>query len=97
MVPQSVFGSDLDMTFGGISEIITPNAQAIYYAQDTTGIVGPFWSTASQLNTPRYNLAGCGTTSNSLSFGGSTGSYLSTTEKWNGTAWATTTAMTQAR
>ncbi len=40
------------------------------------------WSTTSSLNVARYSLAGCGSTSAALSFGGYTGDYANTTEKW---------------
>jgi hypothetical protein len=49
------------------------------------------WSTSGNLVTARYSLAGCGTQSAALSFGGTTGSLSRLTEKFNGTAWTQTT------
>ena len=52
------------------------------------------WSTDSawNLNTARSQLAGCGTQSSALSFGGQTGSNSAVTEKFDGTAWSTNAA-----
>jgi len=80
--------------FSDGTEIVTINAHGI---NDSTSIIIPFWVTTSSLNTARYYLAGCGTTSDALSFGGGTGSSCGTTEKWNGEAWATTTSLIVTR
>lgn len=42
---------------------------------------GTVWATTSSLNVARYGLAGCGTTSAALSFGGYTAGIVNTTEK----------------
>ncbi len=56
------------------------------------------WTTTSNLNQGRQTLAGCGTVSDALSFGGgTTTAVVATTEKWNGSSWATTTNLTIAR
>ena len=55
------------------------------------------WATTSALNQARDSGTGCGTVDNSLSFGGTTGAYLNSTEKWSGLSWATTSALNQAR
>ena len=48
------------------------------------------WTTdAGNLNTARRALAGCGTQSSALSFGGTTGSDSAVTEKFDGSTWAT--------
>jgi hypothetical protein len=39
------------------------------------------------MNTARFSLAGAGTQTAGLAFGGSTGSVTSATESWNGTSW----------
>jgi hypothetical protein len=55
------------------------------------------WVTTSSLNVARGLLAGCGTTTDALAWGGYSGSsYLSSTEKWSGSSWATTTSLTNA-
>ena len=47
------------------------------------------WTTNAgwNLNTARQSLAGCGTQSSALSFGGYTGSDSAVTEKFNGSSW----------
>lgn len=45
------------------------------------------WSTGGSLNTVQGNIAGCGTQSAGLSFGG--GAPTTRTEEYNGTAWST--------
>jgi len=45
------------------------------------------WSAGGNLNTARYTLAGCGTQTDGLSFGGYT-PYLATTEEYNGSSWS---------
>jgi hypothetical protein len=42
MVPQSVFSTDIGVTYGSISEIVTPTTQSMYYAQDTTNLIFTF-------------------------------------------------------
>jgi len=44
-------------------------------------------------------LAGCGTTADALHFGGASGSnvLIATTEKWNGSTWATTAGLNVLR
>ena len=39
------------------------------------------WSTSNNLNTARYALAGCGTQTAGLSFGGFTDTYSAVTEE----------------
>ena len=46
------------------------------------------WSSGGGLGTARYGLAGCGTQSAGLSFGGHTGSNSNKTEEYNGTSWS---------
>jgi len=68
--------------------------------------IGGTWTTTSNLNTVRYWLAGFGTTSNALSFGGGLNIPIieliyiplsHTTEKWNGFSWATTGSLNTAK
>lgn len=59
---------------------------------------GSTWSITSSLNEIKRGLAGCGTTSNALTFGGVfSANLINTTEKWNGIIWSTSTAMNQSR
>jgi len=46
------------------------------------------WSAGGNLATKRYKLAGAGTQTAGLSFGGSTGSYSAITEEYDGAAWS---------
>ena len=55
------------------------------------------WATTSSLTEAKQLLAGCGTTSAALCFGGYTGGGVDTTEIWSGTAWATTTSLIEAK
>ncbi len=65
---------------------------------------GGTWATAQALAQRRAYLAGCGTTSACLVFGGFTGTVptatvytpLNRTDKWNGSSWSVTTAMPAA-
>ena len=55
------------------------------------------WSTSTSMNVSRNSLAGCGDSSNALSFGGYSGTIRATTEKWISPTWTTTTAMNVAK
>ena len=55
------------------------------------------WSSGGDLNTARHNLAGCGTQSAGLSFGGDTGRYSNKTEEYNGTSWSSGGDLNTAR
>jgi hypothetical protein len=56
--------------------------------------IGPVWSASGSLNTPRFGLAGCGTQSATVSFGGyatDSDPYADDyvyTEKFNGSTWS---------
>jgi hypothetical protein len=51
---------------------------------------GSAWTTVNSLNTARRRLAGAGTQTLALAFGGGTGTAATgTTELWNGTSWTT--------
>ena len=47
------------------------------------------WSAGGNLNTARRNLAGCGTQTSGLSFGGYTTTSVNNTEEYTGTSWCT--------
>ena len=49
------------------------------------------------MTTARYGLAGAGTASDALSFGGYNGSFLTTTERYNGSTWSSGGALATAR
>ena len=55
------------------------------------------WSSGGNLSTARYGLAGCGTQSAGLSFGGTTGSSSAVTEEYNGTSWSAGGNLSTAR
>jgi hypothetical protein len=44
---------------------------------------GSSWATTSTLNVARQDVAGCGTISDALSFGGYSSTYSATTERWS--------------
>lgn len=65
-------------------------------ADSTAVIANITWTTTSALNEAKYSLAGCGTTTDALCFGGYTGTwYIDTTEIWNGSSWAITSNLTE--
>lgn len=53
------------------------------------------WTTTGALTQTKSEMGSCGTTSNSLVFGGT--GPVNTTEIWNGSSWATTTTLNTAR
>ena len=55
------------------------------------------WTTTSSLTEAKRDLAGCGTTSAALAFGGHTGLLVATTERWSGASWVTTSSLTEAK
>jgi len=56
---------------------------------DTEEYDGTSWATGGDLNTARNSLAGCGTQTAGLAFGGYIiGSNKADTEEYDGTAWA---------
>ncbi len=91
---------DVSVSSSGSTSFI--DSTSIVYI-DTTSIEhvviydGSLWATTPSLNVSRTGIAGCGTTSGALSFGGGTTARVATTEKWNGSAWATTTDLTNPR
>jgi hypothetical protein len=47
------------------------------------------WATGGNLSTARQELAGCGTQTAALAFGGSLGpSFVASTEEYNGSTWS---------
>ena len=55
------------------------------------------WSSSADMNVARAYLAGCGTQDSALSFGGSNGRNLTTTEKFDGNTWSSTGYMNSGR
>ena len=55
------------------------------------------WSTGGNLNTGRKSLAGSGTQTAALGFGGDTGSLSALTESYNGSAWTEVNDLQTAR
>ena len=62
---------------------------------DTEEYDGSTWTAGGNLNTTRQGLAGAGTQTTGLAFGG--GSSNSATEEYNGTSWTTSTSMATGR
>ena len=58
-------------------------------------ILGPAWSTGGNLSTARYALAGAGTQTAGLAFGGNGGSYC--TEEYNGASWSSGGSLSDGR
>ena len=57
---------------------------------------GSSWTTGGNMNSPKFALAGCGTQTAALGFGGRPGP-VSNTEQYDGSSWTTTTALNTAR
>lgn len=60
------------------------------------GAVAGTWTAKNSLNTARRVLAGGGTSTDAVSFGGKTTVTVGTTEKWDGTNWSASTGMNTA-
>ena len=75
------------MAFGGAPGTITA----------TEEYDGSSWTAGGNLNTGRRELAGCGTQTAGLAFGGDTGSNSAATELYNGTSWTASAAMNTGR
>ena len=73
----------------------TWQTQEEYYQLSALGLntlySNDVWTTSGNLNTARERLAGCGTQSAALSFGGYTGSNSQVTESFNGSVWTNKT------
>jgi hypothetical protein len=54
-----------------------------YSVANTESWNGTSWSQADELNTARNSLAGAGTQTSALAFGGNTGSITGATEEYN--------------
>ena len=61
------------------------------------GLTPAAWASGGNLATARSALAGCGTQTLALAFGGDDGSVTAVTEEYNGTSWTNTTSMATAR
>jgi len=59
---------------------------------------GTSWCSANNLNFARFGLAGCGTQTAGLAFGGNNGYFTGViTEEYNGTSWIRTADLSEAR
>ena len=63
----------------------------------TAGGGGGSWSSGGNLGTARYGIAGAGTQTAGLGFGGNSGSVTAATEEYDGSAWTTGGTMATAR
>jgi len=83
------------LSFGGFIAAISATTEKFNKINYTT--YTGYWTTTSNLNTPRQAVAGCGIQSAALSFGGTTGSNSAVTEKFDGSVWATSGNLVTAR
>jgi hypothetical protein len=58
---------------------------------------GTSFTTGGSLSAATSNLAGCGTQTSSLAFGGSTGSITAVTQEYNGSSWTSVASLATAR
>ena len=68
-----------------------------YVSAVTEEYNGTAWSAGGNLGTARYYLAGGGTASEAVCFGGFSGSPLAVTEVYDGSAWSSSDNMNTAR
>lgn len=61
------------------------------------GVVAAAWASGGALNTGRHNLAGTGTQTEALAFGGTQPPFTAATEEYNGSSWTTSGSMNTAR
>jgi hypothetical protein len=73
--------------FGGLTPTITNST--IEFTSTINVTTAAAWASGGNLNTTRSQLAGAGTQTASVGFGGSTPSETSATELYNGTSWTT--------
>jgi len=74
-------------------EIIWSYGSEVYIPPDP----GTSWTITSSLNQAKKFLAGCGTISDALCFGGDSGVRVDTTEIWNGSSWTNTSSLNQSK
>jgi len=79
------------LVFGGLSATAT--------LAETESYNGSSWTEVGDLNTARFVLAGAGTVTSALAFGGYdfNPNYTAKTESWNGTAWTEVGDLNTAR
>jgi hypothetical protein len=78
------------------------NTGQIWYAQNGNfylqkNVAIGNWTSANSMNTARTSLAGAGTQTAALAFGGGTPTFSSATEKYDGTNWTSVNSMNTAR
>ena len=84
------------------SDPTNPEVGQIWY-NNTIGVlkgnllVAAAWASGGNLGTTRQLLAGAGTQTAGLGFGGNSGGYLANTEKYDGTSWTSTGNLNTAR
>jgi len=95
-------------TYGSMGGGASPYTAALYiggqnppsgsaYTAITESWNGSSWTEVADLNTARYGLAGAGTQTSALAFGGNGGSVISNTEEWNGSSWTEVNNLNTAR
>jgi hypothetical protein len=84
------------------SDPANPTLGQIWYNSTSNTLKGEgyaagSWATGNNMNTAREILAGAGTQTAALGFGGYTTAYVGTTEEYDGTNWATSNPINTAR
>ncbi|MFA5152901.1 MAG: hypothetical protein WC554_10100, partial [Clostridia bacterium] len=92
------------LAFGGSGLIYDEESETfLEYSNYTESFNGTNWSTTGAMNTGRKYLAGCGTATATLSFGGDSSIspnptlYSSSTESFNGTSWSVLSNLNSSR
>jgi hypothetical protein len=84
------------------SDPANPTLGQIWYNSTSNTLKGEAlgvasWATGNNMNTSRYLLAGAGTQTAALSFGGEVPPVTSATEEYDGTSWTNSNPLNTAR
>jgi hypothetical protein len=97
---KEIFGTDVEVVS---SDPANPVTGQVWYNSTTQQLkgykqfIGNAWSTGGNLNTARSTLAGAGTQTAGLAFGGNIPPLTGATESYNGTSWTELNDLTTAR
>jgi hypothetical protein len=97
---KEIFGTDVEVVSSDPANPVTGQVWYNSTTQQLKGykqVIGNAWSTGGNLNTARSTLAGAGTQTAGLAFGGNIPPLTGATESYNGTSWTELNDLTTAR
>ena len=103
LISSGSFVSANDKTLSSTFSFVTTgsleqgNPSVLFVATDNIGSSITAWSAGGAMSVARYNLAGAGTSTAALAFGGVDAAACACTEAYNGTSWSAGGAMITAR